>query len=258
MSTASTGGPRGPHETPTAAAEQDRRVPTEQYRGASHRTDVDDDREDTRTERLGRSHHNHGADDRRHDVAGHDVAVAPVRDDTAARDKFGGLNLGAVFFGWLVAVGLAVLLVALLGAVATAIGLNADITQSEAQREAGQVGVVSAVVLLLVLVIGYYAGGYVAGRMSRFDGGRQGLGVWVLGLLVTLLAVALGVAFGAEYNLLDRVSLPRLPVPTDTLTAGGLVAAAAVLVGTLLAAMAGGKVGHRYHDRVDRAVHTHV
>lgn len=46
--------------------------------------------------------------------------------------------------------------------------------------------------------------------MSRFDGGKQGLATWLIGLLVTLVAIGLGAIFGAEYNLLDRVNLPRI------------------------------------------------
>ncbi len=71
--------------------------------------------------------------------------------------------------------------------------------------------------------------------------------------MVTIAAVALGAAFGAQYNVLDRVSLPRIPVPTDQMTAGGIITALVILVGTLLMAMAGGGVGRRYHQRVDRA-----
>ena len=89
--------------------------------------------------------------------------------------------------------------------------------------------------------------------MSRFDGAKQGVAVWGIGLLVTVAAVVLGAVFGAQYNILDRVSLPRIPVPTDSLTAAGLVTAGVLVLGTLLAAMLGGKVGNRYHDRVDRA-----
>ena len=99
----------------------------------------------------------------------------------------------------------------------------------------------------------YYAGGYIAGRMSRFDGGRQGLMVWQIGLIVTIAAAVLGGVFGSQYNLLDRVSLPRLPVRFDQIGSGALITAVAVVVQTLLAAVMGGKVGHRYHDRVDRA-----
>jgi len=173
----------------------------------------------------------------------------------AARDKFGGINWGAAFFGWLVAVALAVLLTSIAGAIAAGVGATTQITQSEAERQAGTIGVVAALVLLAVLLIGYYTGGYVAGRMSRFDGARQGLGVWLIGLFVTIVAVVLGAVFGRQYNILDRVDLPRVPFSTDQLGWGTLVTGLVVLVGTLLVAMLGGGVGHRYHNRVDRVVH---
>jgi hypothetical protein len=91
--------------------------------------------------------------------------------------------------------------------------------------------------------------------MSRFDGGKQGLAVWVIGLVVTLLAIAAGAIFGNEYNIFDRVDLPRMPISTDQLSWGGIITALAVILLTLLAAMAGGKLGHRYHDKVDRVAH---
>ncbi|WP_182525287.1 hypothetical protein [Nocardioides dongkuii] len=169
-----------------------------------------------------------------------------------AQDRFGGLNPGAAFFGWLVAIAVTILLTSIVGAVAAAVGSNASISQSDAERQAGTIGVTAAVVLLVVLVVGYYTGGYVAGRMSRFDGARQGAGVWVIGLVVTLLALGLGALFGSQYNLLDRVDLPRIPLSTEELGWGGLATAVAVVVLTLLAAVVGGKVGHRYHNRVDR------
>jgi uncharacterized membrane protein len=175
--------------------------------------------------------------------------------DSEARDRFGGINWGAAFFGWLVAIALTILLTSIAGAIATAIGSSQNITQTEAERQAGTIGIVAGIVLLVVLLIAYYTGGYVAGRMSRFDGGKQGLAVWIIGLVVTLLAIGLGALFGAEYNILDRVNLPRLPISTDELSVGGLITAAAVLIGSLLAAMLGGKVGHRYHDKVDRVAH---
>jgi hypothetical protein len=174
-------------------------------------------------------------------------------DSGSARDKFGGLNLGAAFFGWLVAIAVAILLTSIVGAVVAAIGVDTRVSQSQAQRSAGTIGITAAIVLLVVLMLAYYTGGYVAGRMSRFDGARQGIGVWVIGLVVTILALALGAVFGQKYNVLDRVSLPRIPVSTSQLSWGGLITGLAILVLTLVAAAAGGKVGHRYHDRVDRA-----
>ena len=181
------------------------------------------------------------------------VAHTQHRDDTEARDRFGGINWGAGFFGWLVAIGMTIILSGIVGAVLSAIGSNMDITLSDARTSAGSIGIGAGITLLLVLMLAYFTGGYVAGRMSRFDGARQGVATWVIGLLVTILVAVLGAVAGAEYDIFDRISLPRIPLNLQELGTGGAITAAAVLLGTLLAAVVGGKVGHRYHDKVDRA-----
>jgi hypothetical protein len=167
------------------------------------------------------------------------------------REEFGGFSWGSAFFGWLVAVGLAALLTALLSAAGAAVGLT-ETSPEEAASSASTVGIVGGILLLLVLVVAYYAGGYVAGRMARFDGPRQGVGVWLIGLLVTVVLAVAGVLLGAEYNVLSSLNLPRIPVDEGSLTTGGLIALAAVVIGTLLAAIAGGKAGSHYHRKVDR------
>jgi hypothetical protein len=169
------------------------------------------------------------------------------------RDEFGGINWGSGFFGWLVAVGLAAILAAIVAAAGTAIGLSTD----PASAAADTIGLAGGIALLVVMLLAYYAGGYVAGRMSRFDGARQGLGVWLWGILV---AVALGIAglvLGSEYNVLSQLNLPDLPVGEREWTTGGIVAAAAIVLGTLLAAVAGGLAGMRYHRRVDHIAVEH-
>jgi hypothetical protein len=165
------------------------------------------------------------------------------------RDEFGGVNWGASFFGWLVAVGVAAILTALLAAAGAAIGL----TRSDVTSQAEELGLGGGIALVAVLVLAYYTGGYVAGRMSRFDGARQGLGTWALGLIVTVALAVVAVIFGDRYNVLEQLNLPALPVGDQTLATGGLIALAAIVLGTVLAAMAGGKVGERYHRRIDRA-----
>lgn len=185
-----------------------------------------------------------------------DAAHAP--DAAAARERFGGTNLGAAFFGWLVAVGVCVLLVGVVGAVATAVGASNDLSFSDAVSDAGAGtrGLAAAGALLVILLIGYYAGGYVAGRMSRFDGARQGSAVWMIGVLTTIAAGVLGTVAGREYDVLDRVDLPRMSQSPEDLSVLGLLASLVVLVLTLATAMGGGRVGCRYHDRVDRAAGT--
>lgn len=204
--------------------------------------------DEQRAARSSDRHDRHDAHDRhdRHDRHEDREVVDP------ARDKFGGVNLGACFFGWIVAVGVTILVAGIVTAVVTAVGSQTGVTQSEAERQSGTIGLVTAIVLLVVLALGYYAGGYVAGRMSRFDGGRQGIAVWVLGLVVTLVAIGVGAIFGNEYNVLDRVDLPRVYLSDSQIGWGAVVTALAVLVATLVAAWLGGVVGRRYHHRVDR------
>ena len=166
-------------------------------------------------------------------------------------DEYGGFKLGAAFFGWIVAIGIGALLTGIVSAAGAAIGLT-KVSGSQAQDSAGTIGIVGGVVLLLVLMLAYYAGGYVAGRLSRFDGARQGFGVWILGLVVTLAFAAFAAIAGSEWNIFEQLNLPRIPVDEGTLTTGGAITLAAIVIGTLLTAVAGGKVGERFHRRVDR------
>jgi hypothetical protein len=151
-------------------------------------------------------------------------------------ERYGGSKLGSAFFGWLVAVGLTVLLGVLAGAVAAAIGADPA---------------TGTVVTVAVLIVAYYAGGYVAGRLARFDGGRQGFGVWMIAVLVGALAGGAGWVLDSQYGLADEINRPDVALADNTLLLGSIAAAAALLVLTLLAAILGGKSGRRYHDRID-------
>ena len=183
--------------------------------------------------------------------SGNGAATAAALETARARqrDEFGGVNWGASFFGWLVAVGVAALLTSLLVAAGAAIGLTeSDVTTSDTE----ELSLAGGIALLVVVMLAYYAGGYVAGRMSRFDGGRQGMATWAIGLIVTVALAVAAVVLGDEYNVLEQLNLPALPVGDETLATGGLIALAAIVVGSLLAAMTGGKLGERYHKKVDR------
>ena len=177
-----------------------------------------------------------------------------ARDAVAAqRARFGGINWGAAFFGWLSANGLAVILVALLSAAGVALGLaNGLNTADEAANHAQTLGLGGGIAVLVVLFLAYLAGGYVAGRMARFDGARQGLAVWFVGLIVVLVLAAAGAILGSQYNVLKNLNLPRIPIDEGTATTAGIITLVAILLVTLLGALLGGKLGERYHRRVDR------
>lgn len=186
--------------------------------------------------------------------AGAATAATPATMEEARaiqRERFGGADGTAIFFGWLSALGLAALLVAVVAAAGTRLGFATDVSTNDATSNAGTIGIVGAAILVVVLLLAYYSGGYVAGRMARFDGGRQGFRVWLLGLLVTVAAAVAGWIGGSQYNVLEQLNLPRIPVDEGDIATGAIITLAVVLIGTLLAAMAGGKAGDRYHARVD-------
>ena len=79
--------------------------------------------------------------------------------------------------------------------------------------------------LLVILFLAYLAGGYVAGRMARFDGTRQGVAVWVYRpARRSRCWPLLGLVFGAQFNVLQQLNLPRIPIDEGTATTGGLIA----------------------------------
>ena len=133
------------------------------------------------------------------------------------------MKFGSCFFGWLTASGTAVLLAALVTGVGAALQLsrNVDVTNpSVAQVES--IGFVGGIVLLAIIFVSYLAGGYVAGRMARFNGLKQGLGVWLWAVLMAIVIGAAGWFAGDRYDVLAQVnSFPRLPLNEGTLTTGG-------------------------------------
>jgi hypothetical protein len=234
-------------------------VPDDRGGVATREREVADDRADGNGVRDDRVRDD-GVRDDRPAPAGRRAAGVPAwrRGDGAAgrdaelrrRDEFGGMNLGAAFFGWLVAVGMAAIVTALLAAAGAAIGLTNGAPDA---KDAGTVSIVGGALLVATLALAYFCGGYVAGRMSRFDGGRQGFGTWLIGLVVTLLIAGAAAIFGSQYNVFEKLNLPRIPIDEGSLATGGGIALAAVLLATLIAAILGGKTGRRYHARVDRA-----
>jgi hypothetical protein len=162
------------------------------------------------------------------------------------RARFGGFSWGSDFFGWLAAAGLAGILAGIVAAAGAALGLTEGSTD--------QIGLGGAIALAAVLFVAYIAGGYAAGRMARFDGTRQGLGVWLWGIVIAGAIAVLAAAGGSKYNVLDQLNLPRIPIDQGNLTDTGAIVLAVGLVVSLVGAIIGGTLGARWHRRVDRHV----
>jgi hypothetical protein len=176
-------------------------------------------------------------------------------DEELQRKRYGGLNWGAGFFGSLVVVAVAGLLVVAVTGLVVSLGRTADVLPVETAGEPMTAGLVAAAILLGVLAAAFCAGGYVAGRMSRFDGGRQGAAVWFFGLLLTASVVGLWLVLGVRFRAQDQVSLPAIELSPELTGVAVLGSAAVALVGSLLAAVLGGKVGCSYHRKVDDAAY---
>jgi hypothetical protein len=166
--------------------------------------------------------------------------------------SYRGFKFGAAFFGWLIAVSMSLLLMAAVAAAALGTAEILDYTTSDAKAQPGAASITAAGVTVFMLTLAFYIGGYVAGRLARFDGGRQGFGVWMIAVLLALVAGGAGWVLDSQYGFIDDINWPNVDIADSTLLLGSIAATATVLVLTLLAAIVGGKSGRRYHDRIDQ------
>lgn len=172
--------------------------------------------------------------------------------------EFGGVKVGSTFFGWVVAMGMSVLLTALLTAFGAGVGLATKNDLGSAAenmaRNPDAAAWISAAALVLVLFIAYFCGGYVAGRMARFHGGRQGVAVWVWAIVAAIVVATLTMAPGINFDAWRQLNgSPLVPQQWNMGLLGWIVLAIALVI-PLIAAVLGGHAGMRYHRRIDRSL----
>ncbi len=166
------------------------------------------------------------------------------------------MKFGACFFRWLTATGTAVILTALLAVVGAGVGVARNLSAGQTLASAQTVGLVGGIFLLGIIFVANLAGGHVAGRMARFNGVRQGVGVWLWAIIIAVVVAVLTAIAGAQFNILGSLNgLLRLPVNEAEVTTGGLVVVILVVLIALLGAILGGLAGMRFHRRVDSATH---
>jgi MFS family permease len=182
-------------------------------------------------------------------------ATAPRMSDAgidAAHDRFGGMSLGAQLVGMLTAFALLLLLGGLWGA---AVGTIAYQTANKDSATAVSIGAVIAGIVILFLA--FLAGGWTAGRMARYDGGRNGLMTVVWFLILGAVLAALGVWAGSAYNVVANVNLPNWFGNwwhSSNVTAGAVISGIVAILVAFIAAYVGGQIGERYNERVDRTI----
>jgi len=164
------------------------------------------------------------------------------------RTERGGIDWGSAFFGWIVALAVAVSLTALAIVLGDAL-VAGDVGGIVGGGSWDDARAAAVAVLCAIALISYLTGGYVAGRMSRFGGPKQGLAMWTFALLVGGGLALAGALTGSDIDVVGRLDLLQASANAGT----GVAAFAALLVATLLAAVTGGALGERYHRAIDRA-----
>jgi hypothetical protein len=168
------------------------------------------------------------------------------------RQEFGGrIQWEAVFFGLLAAIGLAASLVAMVLGGLVAAGVTSF--RDDASGLVDHVMTAGGAIWVAILGLAYLTGGYVAARMARFDGWRQGLGIWLLSVLMALVVAITAWISGGDLNPAKSISLPSNPIDEGPLSHGAGVIAATLVLVPLVFALLGGVLGERFHRAVDNA-----
>ncbi len=168
------------------------------------------------------------------------------------RDIYGGVDWLASFVGCLIAVLTGLVLLALAGLVLVPLGFTLNLEG----REIGAAIITGLVVVGIVLFLAYLFGGYVAGRMARFDGGRNGMMsvAWSLALILLVAAIGSflpGRFFDVLQEFVQNTVLPTVGGLTELGLAGAGIIAGALLL-ALLGGFLGGRLGSRYHSNINR------
>jgi hypothetical protein len=156
----------------------------------------------------------------------------------------------AVFFGLLAAIGLAASLVAMVLGGLVAAGVTSF--RDDASSLVDHMMTAGGAIPVAILALSYLTGGYVAARMARFDGWRQGVGIWLLSLLMAVAVAITAWIAGGDADPTKSISLPSNPIDEGPLQSGWAILAVALAV-PLVFAIVGAVLGERFHRAVDRA-----
>lgn len=173
------------------------------------------------------------------------------RAEAATAVRYGGADLGASLSGFFAGLGALTFIGALVAAGANELEYQLNLTDLEGV--VGEASIVGAAIALVVVFLTFLFGGWVAGRMSRFDGGKNGLGAGLWLLVFAAIFALLGALVGPEFNAFGPAGLPDWfsAIRADVRTPAALILAALFAVAALLGGYLGGRLGDRYNQRVD-------
>ncbi len=178
--------------------------------------------------------------------------MSPYTREERLRDVYGGVDWLASFIGCVFAVVCGgVLLLLLSGLVLAPLEFTLDLEG----RETDAATITGLVIVGLTLFLAFFVGGYVAGRLVRFDGGRNGAATVLWGILLSVIVTLFGsflpgALFGLLQDFVETSVLPAIGGLTEIGLTGLAIIASALLL-ELLGGFLGGRLGVRYHTRID-------
>jgi hypothetical protein len=178
------------------------------------------------------------------------VQIERPRDRRALAHEagFGSLSGVSVLGGTLAAYALAAAVLAIAGGIAVLIHGSSDFSDVSSYT----LKVTTGIVVALVLFLAFLYGGYVAGRMARRSGVVNGLGVFVLGVIV---AVGIGVwvrEAGGGPSLAQTLRDVGAPTTWHQWRAEGYLFGIIALAAMLVASIIGGASGERWHTQLTK------
>ena len=176
-------------------------------------------------------------------------AVHKEREQGLA-ERFGGFDWWPDFIGWAVAIFFTLLFAGIAAAIVGGVGYQLDAPRAANDPTAQKLGIGGLLGGLVALFLGYLVGGYTTGRMARFDGVKNGIGVVIWTIVMAVVLGVLGALLGNQFDLTQRL---RLNIDRQTLTTAGVISLAVTLIVMLAGAIFGGKLGTGYHRKIDRA-----
>jgi hypothetical protein len=169
--------------------------------------------------------------------------------EASLAERFGGFYWGSDFIGFAVAIFFTLVFFGIVSAIVGTVGyqMGAPVPKvggpvSGTTQNLGLGGLIGG---LVALFLAYLIGGYTAGRMARFDGVKNGIGVVIWTVVVAIILGILGAVLGNRFNVASQI---HLNVNGATLTTAGVIS---VIVALIVAAL-GGSMGAGYHRRIDR------
>jgi hypothetical protein len=168
-------------------------------------------------------------------------------------ERYGGFYWGADFIGFVVAAFFTMVFLGIVGAIIGGVGYQLGqplpkIGHAVSQTQQG-LGIGALIGSLVAIFLAYLIGGYTAGRMARFAGVRNGVGVVIWTIIVAIILGIAGAVLGSNFNVASQLHLKFNP---QTATAAGVISGLITLLVMLLGATIGGMMGERFHRDIDR------